>query len=236
MYLKKKILAVIPARGGSTEVKKKNLRRINGKSLVEIVCNLAKQINYLDEIVLSTDDREIQKIGKKFKIIYEDLRPKKLSTNNAAAIDVWRYEWLRCEKKTNQIFDYSIYIEPTSPLRKKKHLQETIKKIVKNKYSAVWTVSKTDPRNHPFKKLRINNSGLVNYYDLKGKKIVARQQLDELYERNGLCYAASRDTVIKKKSLSGNKCFGLVCKGNFVSIDSQFDLKLARILSNEKKN
>ena len=72
MYLKKKILAVIPA--GRNTVKK-NLRRINGKSLVEIVCNLAKQINYLDEIVLSTDDREIQKI-KKFKIIHEDLRLK----------------------------------------------------------------------------------------------------------------------------------------------------------------
>ena len=143
--------------------------------------------------------------------------------------------WGKMRKKNKSNFWLQHLYRTNQPVKKKKHLQETIKKIVKNKYF-VWTVSKTDPRNHPFKKLRINNSGLVNYYDLKGKKIVARQQLDELYERNGLCYAASRDTVIKKKSLSGNKCFGLVCKGNFVSIDSQFDLKLARILSNEKKN
>ena len=192
------VLSVTPARGGSKGVHKKNLRHVAGMSLTARTAQLASSISWIDKAVLSTDNKEIRDEGVKFGLEAPFLRPEKLSGDRVAAIDVWRHAWLECEKNENKIFDVGIYIEPTCPLRREEHIKSTVKELISGNWDAVWTVSKIDPRHHPYKKLRIEKNNAIELYDDRGANIIARQQLEDLHERNGVCYAAKRSTVIEK--------------------------------------
>ena len=87
-------------------------------------------------------------------------------------------------------------IQPTSPMRNKSIILQCIKKVVKSKVSH-WTVNEVNSKLHPFKQL-IFKGNFLNYFDKKGKKIIARQQLKPTYFRNGLCYAIRRETIFKR--------------------------------------
>ena len=123
-------------------------------------------------------------------------------------------------------------LQPTSPMRTEKHVKETIEMLVHNKLDTVWTVSETDSKSHPLKQLTLKQ-GKLEYYDSKGKAVIARQQLQPVYHRNGLAYAITRDCLIGNKSIMGEKAGALICKGHFVNIDTEFDFKLLKLLLNE---
>jgi len=95
-------------------------------------------------------------------------------------------------------------LQPTSPLRKAQHVEMTVKKLVDNGYDSVWTVSKTDSKAHPKKQLIIKD-GFLNYYHPHGSDIIARQDLDPVYHRNGVAYAITRNCLIKNKNIKGEK-------------------------------
>ena len=117
-------------------------------------------------------------------------------------------------------------LQPTSPMRKPEHITETLKKLVDGNYDAVWTVSETDSKGHPLKQLVINNDKL-RYYDKRGKKIIARQQLKPVYHRNGIAYALTRECILKKKTIHTDNSSAVVINDILVNIDTEFDLMLA---------
>ena len=99
----------------------------------------------------------------------------------------------------------------------------------KKKYDAIWTISETDLKFHPLKQLKIND-GSLNYWDSKGKNIIARQQLNPVYHRNGVGYIISRECLVKKNSIKGNKTGFLLVKTPQISIDTVEDLKKAEMI------
>jgi CMP-N,N'-diacetyllegionaminic acid synthase len=227
MYKKKKILAVVMARGGSKGIRFKNLRKINGNSLVAITAKLLKKIKIIDKSIISSDNDSILDEAEKFGLKKIFKRPSVLSGDLVSDFDVIRHALINSEKFYNTNFNLVLMIQPTSPLRTKKHIIECIKLFFKKKNTtSVWSVSKLDTKFHPMKILEKKNDTL-KYYHSKGSKIIARQQLDSKYFRNGICYVIDRKTILKEKNLLGKKSIPYIMDENIVNIDTIEDLKQA---------
>ena len=142
---------------------------------------------------------------------------------------VLKHGLLETEKKTKNKFDIVVSLPPTSPLRKTKDVVSSIKKLVDEKLDAVWTISKIDSKYHPHKALEIKQNKLVFFSNL-GKKIKYRQQLSNIYFRNGNCYVFNRKAIIGKKILPKKSGY-IISKGRQISIDNFDDLaKVKKIL------
>ena len=126
-------------------------------------------------------------------------------------------------------------LQPTSPLRAPRHVTAAIEALVNGRWDAVWTVSKTDSKCHPLKQLVVDGERL-DYLDRNGARIIARQQLDTVYHRNGVAYAYTRDCLLEQKSLMGARTRALVLSGHFVSIDTDWDIALAELLMSRNEH
>lgn len=231
MFQGNKILAVVPARGGSKGIKLKNLKKIGNKSLIQITGEFCKKLSFLDLAVVSTDHYKIAKESKKYGLLVPFKRPKKISGDFVKDEQVLLHALKYLEKKNKDHYDIILSLPPTSPFRNKNDIIKGIKLLIKKKFDSVWTVTKNDSKNHPYKQLIIRNSKL-KYFDNKGKKIFCRQQLSNIYYRNGACYIISRRCLLKNSLLTNNS--GAVISSGFqISIDNKEDLKLAsRYLKN----
>jgi CMP-N-acetylneuraminic acid synthetase len=219
------ILAVVPARGGSKGIPLKNLRKVNGTPLVASVGNIIKSIPEIDRSIVSTDHEKIASVAKDAGIAVPFYRPEYLSGDRVGDVEVLTHALLEIEAIDSVIYDIIVMLQPTSPLRKAEHVSDTIRMLIDGAWDSVWTVSETDSKSHPLKQLTVNN-GCLNYYDDNGAKIIARQQLTPVYHRNGIAYAITRDCLLNKKSIKGDKTGALVIKGNNISIDTERDLDL----------
>ena len=224
MYKKKIILAIVPARGKSKGIKNKNLKKIKKKTLVEHAGNFVKKIDWIDYGIISSDSEKIIKAAQKSKLEYLFKRPKEISGDRISDFQVVKHALKVTEKKKGKKIDIVLLLQPTSPLRKPKHIKDVIKKIINEKLDSVWSVTKVDLKYHPLKQLVINNNRL-NYFDNRGKNIMARQQLLNTYIRNGAVYAVTRKCIIKNKNLLGKKSAAYVINSHQMSIDTLDDIK-----------
>ena len=222
-----KILTVIPARGGSKGIPLKNLSLIGTKSIVELAAIVASKITLLDRVIVSTDNQKIADAAVKGGASAPFMRPDYLSGDQISDLEVLTHALHEMELKDNCVYDLIIMLQPTSPLRTGLQVIQTIEKLVSKDFDAVWTISETDSKSHPLKQLIIDEETL-DYYDKDGKDIIARQQLKPVYHRNGIAYAITRNCLINKKSIMGDKTGYLICEGNNISIDTESDLDFAR--------
>jgi len=222
-----KILTVIPARGGSKGIPLKNLSLIGDKSIVELAAIVASKITLLDRIIVSTDSQKIADAAIKGGASAPFMRPDYLSGDQISDLEVLTHALNEMELKDSCVYDLIIMLQPTSPLRTELQVIQTIEKLIAKDFDAVWTISETDTKSHPLKQLIIDEE-TVNYYDKDGKDIIARQQLKPVYHRNGIAYAITRNCLINKKSIMGDKTGYLICEGNNISIDTESDLDFAR--------
>ena len=204
MYKGKKVLAIIPARGGSKGIKLKNIVKLRGVPLIGYVSKVLHKINIIDYNLVSTDSKKISDVSRKYNLNVPFMRPKKLSGDRISDIDVMIHSLKKIEKITKTKFDIIVLLQPTSPLRKHSDVVRVVKKLVNDELDSVWTVSKVDSKFHPLKQLVIKESSL-SYYDKLGKNIIARQQLSNLYQRNGVAYALTRECLLTQKKLLGKK-------------------------------
>ena len=233
MISNKRILIVVPARGGSKGIPLKNLRKVNGVPLVAAVGKIIKSLSEIDQSVVSTDHEEIASVAEDAGIAAPFRRPKELSGDRISDIEVLTHALLEMELIDSVTYDIIVMLQPTSPLRKAKHVLDTIKMLVDGAWDAVWTVSETDSKSHPLKQLTINNESL-NYYDKSGDKIIARQQLEPVYHRNGIAYAIKRECLLNKKSIKGDRTGAFIIKGDHISIDTERDLDLVEFILSSK--
>ena len=161
-----KIFCFIFARGGSQRVPNKNLQKINKQSLLAITIKLAKKINKIDKIFVSSDSNKILNIAKEnnTQIIK---RPKFLCHNNSNEFESWKHS-IQYLKKKNLIFDFFLSLPTTSPLRKKKDIMSLIKKFSQSKYDLMLCVTKTN--RFPHYNMVIKKKTLFNRYLRKQKE------------------------------------------------------------------
>ena len=116
-------------------------------------------------------------------------------------------------------------LQPTSVLRKPKHINESIKLLLKKNYDAVWSINEIDSKYHPYKQLKIKKDK-INFFTKKGEKIVARQQLSKTYIRNGAVYAFKKSFFEDNKLIINQNTGFYLIKEPMISIDTYEDIKL----------
>jgi len=230
MYKGKKILAIIPARGGSKGVKLKNLRKINNRSLIEITANLVGNTKYIDEAIITSDNIDIIEEAMKYGLNSYFIRPKALSKDKVPDLPVLQHGLKKTEAKTKKYFDFIVMLQPTAPMRTSKDIEDVIIKAVNFNFETVWTIFKVDHKFHPDKQLIIEKNKNLKYYSKSGHKIIARQQLKDSYIRNGLVYCYSRNALLKDNSILARNAGFVISNRYTVNIDTFDDLKEAEIL------
>lgn len=235
--MKSKILAVIPARGGSIGIPGKNMKPLHGKPLIEYTFAAAKASKLLDRIVVSTDDERIAEIARRNKIEVPFLRPNGLATDDSPTLPVIQHAVNYLEEKENYEADYVVILQPTSPLRKATHIDEALRILIETGADSVVSVTEAPHRYNPCSIMKIEKGKLVPFVR-EGEKYTQRQLKPVFYARNGAAiYAFKYETLIKKNSLYGDDCRPyLMSKADSVDIDDMIDFDFAEfVLSKRRK-
>ena len=221
------ILAIIPARKGSKQLPKKNLAKLGGESLVEIAINVAKDVKKINNILVSSDCKEILKIAKKNKVL-TSLRPKELASDNSLVIETIIYEYERLKKDLK--IDIIVLLEVTSPLRTAIHIEKCINMLIKKKLDSVATFRESDI--HPHKTWQMKNNNIPKTFLKNSNPWTPRQELSRAYQLSGVAYVFKPDGIKKKSNslLFGKQGGVIIDKKYSIDIDDNIDLELAKIL------
>ena len=229
MFAGRTVLAVVPARGGSKGIPRKNLREVGGVSLVGRVGDLARSLDWLDASVLSTDDREIAEEGHRHGLDVPFMRPADLAGDLAGSHGVWRHALTEAEAHYGKRFDVSILLEPTSPLRRKEDLEATVKALLDGPHKGAVTISLAPAHFTPHKCLTVSD-GRIGFYHPQGTQHSTRQTIPAYYFRNGICYALTREVLMQEDVIIGDDCAAVIVDRPVINIDDPLDLELAEFL------
>jgi CMP-N-acetylneuraminic acid synthetase len=219
MWKQNTVLVVVPARGGSRGVPRKNLQPLAGVPLVARVGQLLGGLDFVDRAVVSTDDEEIAAVAEASGLAAPFRRPERLSGDRIGDLEVLVHALEACEALDAARYEVVVMLQPTSPLRRREHVEAVVERLVEGSFDAVWTVSPTDLHYHPLKQLVIEDDRL-RFHDPKGERVVARQQLSPVYHRNGVAYAIRRSCLLEQRSMLGARASAVVIDEPMVSIDS----------------
>ena len=225
---KNNFLAIIPARKGSKRIKNKNKILFKGKKLVEHSINAAIKSKLIDNVVISSDDKDILSLTSKYKDALFLKRKKSLCTDKAKTTDVvYDLVMNNAELKSK----YIVLLQPTSPLRTVSHIDKAIKMILRNekKYDSVISVNRIEEP-HPYKIKKIVNGKLVSF--IKGKSSeVPRQELPGAYLLNGAIYIIKTKVFMKKKSFFSKTLPYIMNEKYSLNLDTPLDLKYLSMLA-----
>lgn len=197
--MKHKIIAIIPARGGSKGLPRKNIRPLLGKPLLAWTIEQAKKSRYIDRIMVSTEDEEIAEISKEYGAEVPFLRPKVLARDDSPTTDAIMHaiNWF---EKREEYFDIIVLLEPTSPLRKEDDIDNAIELFIKNidKADSLVSVGEVHLEN-PYIMKKFEKGYVKSFIEIN-EEIYQRQQLPNVYFPYGVMYLSKVDTFKKYKT------------------------------------
>ena len=228
-----KVLAIIPARGGSKGIKRKNLVPLSGKPLIVYSIEAALLSQRLTRIIVSTDSEEIAEISRIHGADVPFLRPAALAEDDTPTLPVIQH----AIGIVGGSYDAVMILQPTSPLRSSADIDGAIDLLAKNaEADSVISVVKVGD-NHPARMKLIRDGWLIDpsfAEEIEGQR---RQDLPEFYLRNGAIYLSRMDVIMRQNSFKGTKCMAYVMPEiRSVNIDSDMDLILARAIVAEGQN
>jgi CMP-N-acetylneuraminic acid synthetase len=192
-----KIIAIIPARGGSKGLPRKNVLDLNGKPLIAHTIEAALKSNIFSKIVVTTDDKEIREVALKYGADVID-RPKELATDGASSLDVIKHTLLTLQINEEK-YSHFILLQPTSTLRNENHINEAWNKYTTEEVSSL--VSVTAVVHPPQKMLILDNNNSVKPLTQWEDLTKPRQQLPKAFLPNGAIYISEVDKFLEKKNL-----------------------------------
>lgn len=226
MYKNKKILAVIPARGGSKGIPKKNIVEINGKPLINYTISSALESQYIDRVITSTDSEKIAEVAVRCGAEVPFLRPKNLAEDQSKIIDVL-INLINQLSIEDDNFDYIVLLQPTQPLRKSSHIDEAIKLVIDNDYKSLASVSLV--RDHPILVRTIDNQGKLESL-LHINSTVRRQDFPIYYKINGAIYINRIDEDFDEDTSLNDNIYSYIMDKEFdLDIDEPFDLEVLKM-------
>lgn len=235
MHAGRRILVVVPARGGSKGVLRKNLRPLLGVPLVARVGPLVRALTFVDRAVVSTDDDEIAEVAEAVGLAAPFRRPEALSGDRVGDLEVLTHALEALEVGDGVRYEVVVMLQPTSPLRRPEHVEAVVEKLVADELDAVWTVSETDLKYHPRKQL-VLEGGRLGFHDPAGSQVIARQQLTPSYHRNGAAYAITRECLLSQKSILGKNAGAVVLGEPMLSLDTLEDFEAVEAVLRARKN
>lgn len=232
--MKKKVLAIIPARGGSKSIPKKNIYPILGKPVIFYTIEAAKRSKLIDRIIVSTDDKEIADIARGFGAEIPFLRPKELAEDNTPDLPVFQHALYWLKKNEDYQPDIVIHLWPTSPFRKNGDIDKAIKLFLENP-SADSIRSVTTPSQTPFKMWRTDKGKFLapilkkehkEFYKTNPEPhTLPRQLLPETFVQTGYFGIMHYKTIMRKNSMTGGKIIPFFHDQSlYTELDSMKDL------------
>lgn len=222
------IIALIPARGGSKRVRRKNIALCAGKPLLEWTAAAAHASRSVDRVILSTDDVEVAAFGKRAGLEVPFMRPDNISNDSAPMLPVLGHvlDWA---EDAGEDVEALVLLQPTSPLRTADHIDDAVALFRSHNAESVVSVVEVPHRFRPTKLLQMTISGGLESY-MSDRDANNKSQADEgrYYGRNGPAVLVVRPGVIRSGKLYGEPTLPLVMAAeDSVDIDDPFDLWLA---------
>jgi len=198
---------------------------VAGKPLIHYTTELLAELAWIDAAVVSTDDQDIAAealVAKTVEIVW---RPEGLAGDRIGDMPVLAHALGETEAKAGLSFDVVVMLQPTSPLRNADDVLECVSTLIAGNWDAVWTVSETNLTYHPQKQVRLLPGGSIEFYLDSGSQIIARQQLESAFHRNGVAYAFTADFVRTADSVfSPGRSSAVVTPGRHISIETAEDV------------
>ena len=233
-----KVVALIPARGGSKGIPGKNIASLAGKPLLVHSIEYSLSCPAVHRTIVSTDDPEIAEVALSYGAEVPFLRPAKFAQDDTTDLPVFLHaiEWFK--ENENYIPDLWVQLRPTTPLRPPGLIERAIKMLAENpEADCVRTVQETP--NTPYKMWKWEEKYLQPFVQLDGKESynMPRQALPKVFNGDGILDIIKTLTVLEKNSLTGNHILPLEIKGPFltVDIDMPVDLIVAEVLYEHNK-
>ncbi len=239
-YGMQKTLCIIPARGGSKGIPRKNIRLLAGKPLIAYTIETAKKCRSITKVVVTTDDSEIAEIASRYGAEVPFLRPKNLAEDNTPILPVLRHAIAFLEQRGER-YDAIVLLEPTSPLRTVEDIEQAILKLAEGNTDTVVTVS---PFEIDFSDIMIPETEYIEPFIEQKEVSFRRQHTKDLIQLNGLVYAATRDIIMNPKTVILNP-FGenairtkyvMVPKNRCLEIDEPLDFEFAEFVIRRQLN
>ncbi len=220
-------LGIITARSGSKGIKDKNIKLLDGKPLMAYTIESALQSGYIDEVMVSTDSDIYAAIAREFGANVPFLRSNMNSTDTAKSIDVV-IEVLDEYENRNQCFDNIVLLQPTSPLRTKKNLDEAFQLLYEKNADSVVSVCECE-HNPLFSNTLSEDLSLFNF--VKSENLLRRQDIKKFYRLNGAIYISKVNILREIGSFYGKNSFAYIMgQQESVDIDTELDFKYAEFL------
>ena len=228
--MNKTFLAIIPARGGSKRLPRKNLLDLCGKPLIAWSIEAALKSKYISKVIVSSDDEEILNIAKEYKADFIK-RPDELASDTATTFDALKHTLENVEK-----YDYVVLLQPTSPLRSEKHIDEAIELLKEKNADAIISVCEVE-HSPLWSNTLDENLDMSNF--LRDEVLNKRSQdLSKYYRLNGAIYICKTDKLLQNKGffLKENIYAYKMNKKHSVDIDEEIDFIIAEKLMQHNNN
>jgi CMP-N-acetylneuraminic acid synthetase len=228
------ILGVIPARGGSKSVPRKNIALLHGKPLIAYTIQAAQASQRLTHFLVSSEDPEILAVARQFGAPTPFVRPAELATDEAPTLPVVQHAVRFMEQQEGLTFAVIVLLQPTTPLRRPEDIDAAVDKLSATRADSVISVCDVGAY-HPARMRQIVDDRLVDLPTREPKEMLRRQDLPPVYIRNGAIYAVRREVVMEQNSMVGEISRPYIMpEEQSVNVDSKLDLLLAEILLRPK--
>ncbi len=220
-------LGVITARSGSKGIKDKNIRYLNGKPLIAYTIESAIRSKYIDEVMVSTDSKAYADLSRMWGANVPFLRSEKNALDNAKSMDVL-LEVLSQYERMGQEFDKVVLLQPTSPLRTYKNIDEAMELFVEKKADSVVSVCECE---HSPLLCNVLSENLSMSEFITKENNVIRQEMKRYYRLNGAIYISKVETLRNIKSFYGQYAYAyIMMQSESVDIDTELDFEYAEFL------
>lgn len=227
------VIAIIPARGGSKGIKRKNLIHFNGKPLVAHSIIHGRDAKMINRVIVSTDDEEIRKFSLDYGAEVPFLRPKELAEDHVLDLPVFEHALRFLAETEGYRPDLVVHLRPTAPCRKPEWIDESVRILAGHKEAdSIRSVS--EPDKHPYRMFTIGADGYLDpimKHEHPVPYLLRRQDLPPIYYYNCVIDVTRPATIFDKQSMTGDRILPYIMDPDeVIDIDTWRDLKIAECL------
>ena len=208
----KRVLAIIPARGGSKGLPRKNIRDLCGKPLVAWSIEKAKRSRHLDVVLVTTDSQEIADVARQYGAAVPFLRPGDLATDHASTYDVICHALAHYRTGEGREFDYTVLLEPTSPLREDDDVDRMLQALDAraDEFDAIVSLGRVGE--HPSIMKRVHDDGRIEPFCPELAQTTRRQDNAPAYFPFGVAYIAKTRALLDENTFYTRRCMAFRIK------------------------
>jgi CMP-N,N'-diacetyllegionaminic acid synthase len=231
-----KILGIIPVRGGSKSVPKKNIKLLAGKPLLQYTVDVVKQSKNISRLILSSDDNTIIKVAQQLNLEVPFIRPTKLAEDDTPTLAVIQHA-LKFFIAKDVHFDAVCLLQVTSPFKTAQFIDDAINKFIESDADALVSVQQVPDEFNPHWTFKVNSKDNLELFTGEKQIISRRQDLPKAYHRDGVIYITKTSVLLEQNSLYGSRLSYVESPSGFnINIDTMKDWKKAEDYLNAKNS